>query len=95
LPSGEIRGLRRTDFRGLHVIEKNGVKKSLRKMQIFLDKILFCDRLCFVEKCAPIIRGVLLFRVTEQLPYPLWIRCNRKPEKSNQVRFLALFPYSP
>jgi len=39
---------------GFQVIENKGLKKSLLKMKFWLDKILFCDRISLVEKCAPI-----------------------------------------
>jgi hypothetical protein len=57
----ELHRLSAPDFRGSDVIEKNRVKKSLQKVKIFLDKILFCDTLVLVEKCAPTQSGRFAF----------------------------------
>ncbi len=42
-------------------LKRKRIKKSLRKVKIFLDKILFCDTLSLVEKCAPIQSGRFAF----------------------------------
>jgi hypothetical protein len=53
------------DEAGLFVVPKSlkikRIKKSLRNVKIFLDKILLCDMLSLVEKCAPIQIGA--FRI--------------------------------
>ena len=43
------------------VIENKRVKKSLLNVKIPLDKILFCDRISLVEKCAPAQVGAFCF----------------------------------
>jgi hypothetical protein len=43
------------------VIENKRVKKSLLKMKIPLDKILFSDTISLVEKCAPTQSGRFAF----------------------------------
>src|SRR6266404_4864677 len=43
------------------LIEKAGIKKSLRKSKVSLDKIVGCGTLCLVEKYAPIQSGRFAF----------------------------------
>src|SRR5882672_4166569 len=43
------------------LIEKAGIKKSLRKSKVSLDKIVACGTLSLVEKCAPIQSGRFAF----------------------------------
>ena len=43
------------------LVEKAGLKKSLRKSKVFLDKILRCGTLPLVEKYAPIQSGRFAF----------------------------------
>jgi hypothetical protein len=56
----------------LQVREKKRLKKISKKVKNFLDKILFCDRVMFIEKCAPTQSGRFAFmaRLFPRLPAP-------------------------
>ena len=47
----------------LQVRENKRLKKSSKKVKQFLDKILFCGIVIYVERCAPVLpRALFLFK---------------------------------